>query len=439
MSSQSTQVRSVVGGRAVAWLLLFGIFFVVRPLPGALPLLWAQTAESGSATVSTPSRVRAAELDGEVLVTWRDAAGYEGDYRVWRSQTAFESGAFEESSDIFLAGTVSSSIESLIDRPAEPGTYYYAVTNDLETTDLIEQRNFLPRPVRIAVTAEQAQTPVTVRLLSVTNQNGTALLRFEPSRHGRRLAVYAATEAIAGSEDLQRAVRLGVIDSKELSYRDYPIPGVPTYYAVLDAEQVITGDGELVPQQNTTVEPIRIALGSVRRGTGAPQVGSQREAPIPILRMPWLPATEAYTLDLSRTPSELDPETQAALDAILTTYGVAALVPPEPTLLPGDRNITSSRDGSGTSTGLRSSLATVLAGPFSRTEWSEAETQLSNLLTIASSADHRARVQFYRGQCLYFLGRFNEASLSFVDAREQLFAESQLWLDAALRAGETIR
>jgi len=387
--------------------------------------------------VSTPSRVRAAELDGEVLVTWRDASGYEGKYQVWRSQTAFESGAFEESSDIFLAGTVSSSIESLIDRPAEPGTYYYAVTNDVETTELIEQRNFLPRPVRIAVTAEQAQTPVTVRSLSVEAQNGTALLRFEPSRHGRRLAVYAATEAIKGSEDLQRAVRLGVIDSKELAYRDYPIPGVPTYYAVLDAEHVITGDSEFVPQQNTTVEPIRIELGSVRRGTGAPQVGSQREAPIPILRMPWLPATEAYALDLSRTPSELDPETQAALNAILTTYGVPALVPPEPTILPGDRHATGSSAATGS--GLRSSLATVLAGPFSRTEWSEAEKQLSNLLTIASSADHRARVQFYRGQCLYFLGHFNEASLSFVDAREQLFAESQPWLDAALRAGKTLR
>ncbi|TVR85708.1 MAG: hypothetical protein EA428_15560 [Spirochaetaceae bacterium] len=430
MRSRSTHDRS--SGGAAVWLpVLLSAVLILSPFPGALPVLGAQTASSEASTVRSPSRVRAAELDGEVLVTWRDAAGYEGAYRIWRSASAFEAGAFEESSDLFLAGTVSSGIESLTDRPAVPGAYYYAVTTDIETPYLIEQRNYLPRPVRVVMTAEQAEEPARVRSLSVETHNSEVILRFEASRHGRRLSAYASTEAIESSEDLQRAVRLAVFDSDQREYRDYPVPGIPTYYAVLDAEQVIIGEGALVPGQNATVQPVRIALGSVLRGTGAPQVGARREAPIPLLRMPWLPATGAYALDLSTAPEELDSETQAALDAILAHHGAPERMPPVPTILPGDR------DAPGT--GLRSSLTTVLNGPFSRTEWAEAEMQLSNLLTVASSSMYRARVQFYRGQCLYFLGRFNEAALAFVDARDQLFAESQQWLDAALRAGDASR
>jgi len=433
MRTRSTHDRTNPGGTAAAWLpALFGVILILAPFPGApasLPAQAAQAAGAESPTVQTPSRVRAAELDGEVLVTWRGAAGYEGTYQVWRSSAPFDAGVFEQSSALFLAGTVSSGVGSLIDRPAAPGTYYYAVTNDIESPYLIEQRNFLPRPVRVAMTAEQAQEPVTVRALSVETQNGSVILRFEPSRHGRRLAVYAATEAIEQVNDLHRAVRLTVFDSEQREYRDYPVPGVPTYYAVLDAEQVIAGNGELVPRQNTTVQPIRIALGSVRPGTGAPQVGARREAPIPLLRMPWLPATQAYALDLSKAPEELDRETQEALNAILAVHGAPERVSPEPEILAGDRD---TRDS-----GVRSSLTTVLAGPFARTEWADAESQLSNLLTVVSTSSQRARVQFYRGQCLYFLGRFNEASLAFVDARSHLFAESQPWLDAALRAGET--
>ncbi len=430
MRSRSTHDRSSSG--TAAWLpVLFGTILILAPFPGALPFLDAQVAGAESSTVRTPSRVRAAELDGEVLVTWRDAAGYEGAYQVWRSSTAFAPGVFEESSDLFLAGTVSSGIESLIDRPAAPGAYYYAVTSDLGTPHLIEQRNFLPRPVRVVMTAEQAEEPATVRSLSVEARNSEVILRFEPSRHGRRLAAYASTEAIESIEDLQRAVRLAVFDSNQMEYRDYPVPGIPTYYAVLDAEQALAAEGELIPQQNTTIQPIRIALGSVRRGTGAPQVGARREAPIPLLRMPWLPVTGAYAVDLTRAPEDLDPETQAALDTILKHFGTPGRTSPEPRILPGDR------DSPGT--GLRSSLTTVLNGPFARTEWAEAEMQLSNLLTVASSPAQRARVQFYRGQCLFFLGRFNEASLAFVDARDQLFSESQPWLDAALRAGDTTR
>lgn len=432
MRSRSTHDRLSHGGGTAAWpLILFGALLTLSPFPGTLHVLGAQTAGAESSTVRTPSRVRAAELDGEVLVTWRDATGYEGTYQVWRSSSEFEAGVFEESPELFLAGTVSSGVESLIDRPATPGTYHYAVTNDLETPYLIEQRNFLPRPVRVTMTAEQAQEPVTVRQLSVEVQNGSAILRFEPSRHGRRLAVYAATTALTNVEDLQRAVRLGVFDSDQLEYRDYPVPGVPTYYAVLDAEQVISGVSELVPRQNATEQPVRVALGSVRPETGAPQVGARREAPIPLLRMPWLPASQGYALNLNQAPAELDAETQQALASILAEHGSPQRVPPEPMVLPGDRDASDS--------GLRSSLTTVLAGPFARSEWAVAESQLSNLLTIVSTPTQRARVQFYRGQCLFFLGRYNEASLAFVDARGHLFTESQPWLDAALRTGGATR
>jgi hypothetical protein len=279
------------------------------------------------------------------------------------------------------------------------------------------------------------------------------------------------------TEDLIDAIAPLQLEAGTSEFIDFPIPGVETYYAVLDTETFKLGKQVLVPGENTTdgavmipMEVSRVALmppsgteppGSPesRDGTGSPggeAVVSDRKIfggegtstdttgtrPPVSPRQPGQPAT---TLPLASTPlpylqlagdtrntvsvprqrTDLDPMTQAAVSRVLSTAPPPQASQAQVVILPEDRG----EPAAGESASLHNILRdTLLAGDFT-----EAESRLLGFLNLRRSSYTEARVRFYLAQAYYFQGLYEEALLEFVLAQGELYAPVQPWIESCFR------
>lgn len=74
-------------------------------------------------------------------------------------------------------------------------------------------------------------------------------------------------------------------------------------------------------------------------------------------------------------------------------------------------------------------LEGYLAGAFEGEEWEKALSVIGSYMQTRRSTEEQLRAHFYKGQCLYFLGRYEEAFMEFIFAQEASYTQVQPWLD----------
>jgi hypothetical protein len=154
----------------------------------------------------------------------------------------------------------------------------------------------------------------------------------------------------------------------------------------------------------------------------APEVAKAKQV-IRIRPLPYLMLSQ--TIDsgellkagpLAPTPDArpLSEETTAALERLLAAK--------EPRKF-GDKAVVwfSPRDGG--------ELEDLLADSFEEQKWENGLSIIGSYMQTRRSADEQSRARFYKGQCLYFLGRYEEAFMEFIFAQDASYTQVQPWLD----------
>lgn len=401
-----------------------------RFVPLTLFLLAAtlSTASQEGSPLLFVSRLSAQAEGSTVVLTWSPPAGYSGELTLFRYT---EEIAAENLNRAELLDEVGSDQTSYRDLPPEAGKdYYYGVfvtVNGKPNEVFIPFRNITTRPVRIEETVEERQAITLFTELRARAVNDAVELTYRATRRNREILIYRDTEPVTTRHDLVEATLIATSNSSKEVFRDYPIPGVTYFYALIDSARL-----RMSPEQDDsfsyTEAGVTIEL-APDRGGSAPGLGTLRAKPLPYLS---LSREFLSDRDLPResiisetAPLPLRHETVLALNEIASE--IEALHPsvPSATTLPPDIQ-SGERDPN-------YALFQILSGPFAEGDWRRAENELNRLGRLSHPAKIEARIHFYLGQTLFFQERFRDAFLEFLMANNHYYRESSVWLDRLYR------
>jgi hypothetical protein len=206
-------------------------------------------------------------------------------------------------------------------------------------------------------------------------------------------------------------------------FTDYPVPGIPYYYAVIFEDELIRGNVGLFPGQNVTVQPVEILSGAGRAGLPGPEAPI-RSMPLPMISVyNAVPGSDRY----SETPSAAPLGTGAA-------KAVGTIPRARPSPPPQKKPRVFSRDMAPPEGGEESPLRVIVQGAFTKRDWQNARNELLRYLSLPRSAPSEARARFYLAQTYYFSGDNRGALIEFLMVQTQYPDEAQDWINAVLAA-----
>jgi hypothetical protein len=380
------------------------------------------------AEVFTPfvSRLETETLDTAIRLTWRDIPELpDARYNIYRAEVEITSRTFDRA---VLRATVDSGVGTYTDPIGKNGPYYYAVVTVDATGE--ELPIFIPFRNTNVLAAVITDVPEGFAVTGISNLSAQAdgeeiLLSYAVTGDIETLLLYRSASPIRDSESLSRAIRVDSPDPASGSYRDYVIPGIPYYYALLDAAVLETAGVELVAGQNTLEDPVELPLGRRYPGVTA---GSRSSEVLPILIL-----EQAVTSGASLPRSTVEiPETVAMsastarqVDRLLAPIDMPGETSILPDILAAERS-----PGGEKNQGLV--LATIVNDSFALGNYELSIRQLENLLTIPLGEDLEYRTRYYYGQSLYFQGEYERAFLQFVLIRDWDYAKTKIWMDRIL-------
>jgi hypothetical protein len=385
------------------------------------------SAHSQQMNVFAPfaSRLETQREDSTVVLAWRDSPDLaDGTYLVYRHTERIDSANVDEAE---LLAAVDAGVQTYTDTPLSAGTYYYAVIaqdSDGNRYDVfVPYRNVTASGLVLETVATEQDLAARVTNLSAQVQEDYIVINFDASKIDRDLILFRATSPIRSAADLFDATSLGTFESTLDEVEDYPVPGIPYYYAMSDAALVKIGRIHFVPQENATTTPVQVPVSTNR--IGLPETIAPRSLPLPFLMLTSEIETgdrlgaAPFTLPQYRTASK---RTAQSVQSLLETLPPIRTKAPEPVILPEDRG-----EGSG---GEAYTLRSVLQNEFQAREWDESVGQLLSFLSIRRSDELEARGRFYLGQAYYFQGRHREAFFEFLLAEDYFYTQVQPWLAA---------
>jgi hypothetical protein len=321
--------------------------------------------------------------------------------------------------------------QSYVDEAERPGIFHYFAVS----SDEWGRKYMIPIPhtntVSVTVSADDTafsldgsrETPGIpetaekgIRSFKAEEDNGRIVLSFEGG--GKDAVLYRSTKPIRTGEDLLQAVIAGRGSSSP--FIDYPVPGIPYYYAVIFEEDLNSGPVLFSAGKNTTAAPVT-ARGE--QGTAGPASdGRIRNIPLPSINTE--SARKGLAPDIPASPLSED-----ALRAAGALAGSSSATVPfrEPGVFLEDieRSVSSSGGENGR-------LSQIVQGPFSSRKWEDAGEELRRFLSLPRSAAVEGRSRFYLGQVYYFTGKSREALFEFLSARNIYPNETNPWIDAVL-------
>ncbi len=396
---------------------------------GGVPLLSGNEVKSPFV-----SQIKVAVRGPQVKITWKDSPDTPGSLLIFRSKEEITSENFSQST---LAGIVPPGTEYFIDTPGEVGSYFYAILiqsgKDALHTELIPFRNKTITPVVLENIADEQERGAKISSIKAEVVGNSIVVRFVVNRGDRELILYRSSSPILSIEQLYNATEVQRFPSSTTEYTDHPIPGIPYYYAVVDARLLEMKNPQLEPGNNTTLEYVEIPLPS----EGAvsldmlPPLPAERVRPLPL---PYfllqrsvetgqkLPGSREYGIP---EPFPLSPITHKIIKDLTDPHPRTSLPTPSPLLLDTNKAAGDIRE--------EYMLQTILSGPFKQRNWGETILQIDLFLRLPLSSDIRNQAYFYRGQARFFTEQYREAFMDFLIASSQHYAECTPWIDKILQ------
>ncbi len=372
------------------------------------------------------SRLKAFEDNSSVKITWKDSRDIKGSYLIYRHTEPITRNNF---ADAFLVDEILPGTESYSDTVIPNTGFYYAVVVKNEKGDVfnifLPYRNVTSKPVTVESINRIGDSAASVKYLTVTGKKDSLILSFSPSSSDRQLAVLRNIDPIFTADDIINSTILGIIPSHRKSYTDFPIPGVPCYYCIVDAELLKNLNVELIPFENTTLNAAEIPIPSGTLQLAA--LPEKRISPLPGYRLfNYLETGESIkTLlpEYSYSIRKLSQKTDAIIDSVLAKADVeysmmeTALLE-QPETIPDDSE--------------EKRLSIIIEKYINNNLWEEAEKSLSDLTRTSASKSFRNKAGYYLGQAYYFQGKSEKAYLEFLKSSESYYPESRKWMENIL-------
>ena len=418
-----------------------------------LPLNAQDAGSSGAegAAVFAPfvSRLQGEARNNLVRLSWVDSRDARGPVHIYRSDHPFEgAGPFQVSRYVeVLYGA-----QSFIDEIESGGLLYYFVAASDETgrsydipiifTNTIsvlvsiagaapvsssgpvpvitEAPAVAPGPAAEAVGRGSPPVPAAVLVPGVSSmeavvQGDKVIITFSEGST-KSATLYRSIRPITQTPDLLGAV---IIQTRIRSpFTDFPVPGIPYYYAVISEEDLVRGAIEIIPGRNATRHPVEILPG----GIANPQGRDIRAMPLPQISVQAaVPGMNAY--NETPPPAQLSPQAAKALGNIPERARYEP-VQKNPRVFARDLEISAAGD--------EYTLSSLVKGPFAAKNWAAARDELVRFLVLPRNPEITARARFYLGQCYYFLHQSREGLFEFLAIRDRYPAESMEWIQASL-------
>ncbi|MDR1239768.1 MAG: hypothetical protein LBK27_06615 [Treponema sp.] len=412
--------------------LRFSLFFlpaILAGLFGAAPA-FSQTEPEEPVFAPFVSRLSVEVKNNLVRLSWIDSPDARGPVYIFRSAQPFETGRIP--GNIRPVETPYGA-QSFIDETEGAGTiHYFAAASDglgrrydvvIPYNNTVSVNMTGSDTENIFLTEEQNVRPAASGVfgLEVRVEEEGVNISYRTAEEGKNTVLYRSVQPLRNTADLLRAVI--VQSGPPAPFVDYPVPGIPYYYAVIFEDELVRGNVGIYPGQNATTQAVEIPPGAGRIGLSGPETPI-RSMPLPLLSVyNAVPGSDRYSEIPRRTP--LGPEAAKALGNI--PQG-------SPNPPPQKKPRAFSRDLEAPAGGEESPLRIIVQGVFSQRDWQSARTELLRYLSLPRSALSEARARFYLGQTYYFSGNNREALIEFLLVQSHYPEEAKEWINAALAA-----
>ena len=370
------------------------------------------------------SRLKTQVSDSNIILTWKNPKDTAGKLLIYRYTEQFNSDNIENT---FLLGTVDIPTESFIDYPDDTNKYYYLVlvqdTKDYIHHIFVPYRNMTVNAVNIPFVGSEIELATRITGIKAKVSEKSIILTFNSSKPKRSLLVYRSTEPVVDSDNLLSASTPVTLDEYPEGYVDYPVAGIEYFYTVLDAELVKAGEVNIVPGENSFVNPVII---SVTKEQATDASITQRSLPLPYLSILQGVGTGESLVSsvLSYLPDEVELSlgTKEAVHKIVENIVIAEEKEMDIQVL--DIDLVKNKVGEDGTLGL------IIQDYFIEKEFSKSKKLIEDFLKIRHRQDVEERSYFYLGQILFFENKYKDALLSFIMAMEGYYVELQPWINA---------
>lgn len=360
-----------------------------------------------------------ADIDGNtVTLSWTPAPDVSGDNIILRSDRPITAANFFEAERI---GSVPVSVTQFTDTIASGKDYYYAILS--KDGDGTYYEFFLPasNSLLIGITPPEAVPevpPAEIAGFDAVSREDAVIVSWKYPAQDRTVLLYRSTSPFTDMSSLVQAVLVAGFADSGAPYVDYPIPGIPYYYGILDEAAVRSGTATFADGANTNPTPVEIPSTFLKTHQRALTVA--RAMPLP-----WLnPANE-----ISRPPRRFGKKTESMIRA-LASAGTTKR-PPERVPFIFRSDLTASAGGE------EYALKRILETGFASKNWDATVTELEKFLAIRRSPETTARARFYIGEACCFSGNYDRALLEFLLAKDKYYNQSNEWIQYVLNVMAT--
>jgi hypothetical protein len=379
--------------------------------------------------------IKAEPRNNLIRLSWTDSPDARGSVYIYRAPAPFDE---DNPYTLIRPIEVPYGVQSYIDEIEDGGGWYYFIASSdvegrrydimLPYNNTISVNLEYPEEEAVFVESESENEPPPSPIRRRRAWNGITNLRtavrgdgveitFDMDGTGIPVLYRSVTPIIANQSVLNAVIVQSGIGSP---YMDYPVPGIPYYYALITEDELFSGDMEIQPGTNATRDPVEIPSGYRVGLRSSPDI---RSIPLPLISVNRLfpEGTE------SPAPVPLSPRAEQAVSGIKPSEDFSKTPFKAPRAFKDDLEIPSGG-------GEEYMLKNIVQGPFLRRNWEEARENLTEFLSLPRSSSAENRARFYLGQSYYYSGSYREAFFEFLLIRDVFPAESGEWVQAVLAA-----
>ena len=352
-----------------------------------------------------------------VTLSWYPAPGIEGENIILRSDRPVTASNYTAADKL---GSVPVSATTFTDSIEDGKEYYYAILTRDSSGTFYEF--FLPASNALLIPVSTGKGSPTAAVADIDgfdalNRNDAVIITWTVSVQSRNLVLYRSTAPFTGLGSLIQSVVVSSFQDTGTPFVDYPVPGVPYYYALADEDVIRSGTVAFTPGKNTNRIPVEIPSGFSRiQRSNLPGI-----RPMPL---PWL--------NPSRT---LIPEACRFSEATEAMIAKLSRVSTE-TRLPVRTPYVFRTETGGGSGGEDYALRKIIEGSFSAGRWETATGELKDFLSLRRTAETTARARFYLGESFYFSGKYRLALLEFLLSEDVYYNQSREWIRYVLERSD---
>jgi hypothetical protein len=344
-----------------------------------------------------------------VTLTWKQAPDIDGESIIFRANRPITAANYFSAEK---RGEVPASATTFNDTIENGKDYYYAVLSRDSRGNLYEF--FLPvsNSLLVAVSTEAGIIPSEETAFSsfdTITRNDAVILSWKTSSKNQNVVIYRSTSPFSDMNSLVQAIVVTSFTDTGTPYVDYPVPGVPYYYSILDEDAIRTGSVTFNPGFNTNGIPVEIP--SIFARIQRTKLLGIRPMPLPFLNPSQTPVTPLW---------RFSPATETKITAlkVLSARKNEPLRTPYVFLSDIETN----------AAGEEYSLKKILETSFLVQNWNETTASLTQFLTIRRTPETTARAHFYLGEAYYFTGDYHKALLEFLLVQDLYYNQAREWI-----------